>query len=108
MPRDARAIALAQSAMAHPRQEQALDVQCRKLGVSARTMQRIFRREVGIDFETWRRQARLMKAVELLAQGRSVKEVSFAVGYNQPGTFVSLFRKTFGMTPKMWFSALQV
>ena len=47
-------------------------------------MERIFQREVGMSFETWRRQARLMKAVELLVSGCAVKEVAFEVGYKQP------------------------
>jgi methylphosphotriester-DNA--protein-cysteine methyltransferase len=46
----------------------------------------------GHDFATWRRQARLMKAVELLAGGSSVKQVAFATGYRQPSAFVEMFR----------------
>ncbi len=80
---------------------------CREAGVSVRTLQRIFRREVGTDFETWRRQARLMKAVELLAQGRSIKAVSHAVGYRQASTFVAMFRRALGLTPKAWISSLK-
>jgi AraC-like DNA-binding protein len=70
-------------------------------------VQRFFHREVGTDFETWRRQVRLMKAVELLASGRRIKEVAFAVGYGQATTFVAMFRRSFGLTPKAWISILQ-
>jgi len=73
-----------------------------------RTMQRIFRREVGSDFEFWRRQVRLMKAVELLVSGSTVKEAAFAVGYQQPTAFVSMFRSILGATPKAWVQALRV
>jgi AraC-like DNA-binding protein len=106
MPKDARACALAQSVITDPKAQRPLDAECRKAGMSARTMQRIFRREIGTDFETWRRQARLMKAVELLAAGRSIKEVAFAVGYAQASTFVATFRKSLGVTPKAWIGAL--
>lgn len=106
MPKDSRARALAESVMADPRQPASLEVQCRRFGVSLRTMQRLFRRDVGTDFETWRCQARLMKAVELLAAGRSIKETAFAVGYRQASTFVAMFRRSLGMTPKVWISAL--
>ena len=47
-----------------------------------------------------------MKAVELLAAGRSIKEGSFAVGYQQASTFVAMFRRSLGVTPKAWISAL--
>ena len=106
MPKDPRAQALAESILADPGRSGALNAQCRQVGVSLRTMQRLFRRDLGIDLETWRRQARLMKSVELLAAKRSIKEVSFAVGYRQPSTFVAMFRRTLGMAPKAWISAL--
>jgi AraC-like DNA-binding protein len=80
---------------------------CANAGVSARTIQRTFQKEVGTDFESWRRQVRLIKAVELLISGFSVKEVAFAVGYSQPSPFVETFRRTFGMTPRVWALSLR-
>jgi len=80
---------------------------CARAGVSVRTLERAFRRDIGTDFESWRRQLRLMKAVEMLTSGRTVKEAALSVGYQQPGAFVALFRGTFGTTPKAWVSALQ-
>ena len=60
-----------------------------------------------MDFETWRRQVRLMKAVELLVVGHSVKAAAFGVGYQEPKALVALFRETFGITPKAWMSAIE-
>ena len=71
------------------------------------SIERVFRREVGSDFEFWRRQARLMKAVELLVTGHSVKEVGFALGYRQPTGFVEMFRGILGTTPGSWIKSLQ-
>ena len=48
-----------------------------------------------------------MKAVELLVSGRSVKEVSFALGYRQPSAFVAMFRGVLGATPGAWMQAMQ-
>jgi AraC-like DNA-binding protein len=79
---------------------------CANVGVSVRTVERAFRREVGMNFETWRRQVRLMKAIELLVGGCQVKEAAFEVGYRQPSAFVEMFRRTLGTTPKVWISAL--
>ena len=56
---------------------------------------------------TWPRQARLTNAVELLVAGRSVKEVSYCVGYRQPSAFVESFRKSFGMTPRVWKTSVE-
>ena len=80
---------------------------CRQVGVSVRTIERTFRREVGTSFEAWRRQVKLMKAIGLLAAGRSVKEAAYQVGYQQSSAFVEMFRRTLGMTPGAWTEELR-
>lgn len=106
LPKDERAVAVARAVIANPALRISLKSMCASAGLSVRTLERIFRREVGTDFEYWRRQVRLMKAVELLVSGRRVKQVSSSVGYKHPSAFVALFRETFGTTPKAWVSAV--
>lgn len=106
MPKDRRIAQVAQEMAADPGRTVSFPALCRRAGVSTRTMERIFRREVGTDFETWRRQARLMKAVELLVAGRSVKETAARVGYRSASAFVAMFRAALGETPKAWLAAL--
>jgi AraC-like DNA-binding protein len=107
LPSDARALALAQAILKQPSQLRPLSMLCADAGMSLRTMQRIFQRELGTDFDSWRRQARLTKSIEMLAGGASVKEVSFAVGYRQASSFVEAFRRTFGSPPKAWAAPLR-
>ena len=107
LPTDSRALALAQAILHNPSQPKPLPNLCVDAGMSLRTMQRVFQRELGTDFDSWRRQVRLMKAIELLVTGSSVKETAFAIGYNQPSAFVEAFRRMFGSTPKAWCVALQ-
>lgn len=107
LPREQRALAVAEAVMADPAQRKPLAALCASVGVSVRTIERVFRKDVGTDFESWRRQVRLMKAVQLLVAGCSVKEVAFAIGYRQSSAFVEMFRRTFGTTPKAWVSALE-
>ena len=102
LPRDARALAVAQTLLENPGRGAALHALCARAGASVRTIERIFRAEAGMDFESWRRQVRLVKGIELLVAGRQVKEVAFATGYRQPGAFVQMFRRTMGTTPKAW------
>jgi len=106
MPRDVRARRLAELVLARPGVAQKMQAQCREIGVSVRTMERLFHRDVGTNFDTWRRQVRLMKAVEMLVAGGRIKEVAFAVGYRQASTFVAVFRRSLGLTPKAWISTL--
>jgi AraC-like DNA-binding protein len=106
LPKDPRALAVAQALIAEQANNPSLDSLCAGAGASVRTIERLFRGEVGTDFATWRRQARLMKAVELLAAGSLVKQAAFAAGYRQPSAFVEMFRRTFATTPKAWAAAL--
>jgi transcriptional regulator GlxA family with amidase domain len=103
IPQDPRARAIADAVIDNPGERRSLAILCYSVGASVRTIQRVFQREVGSDFEFWRRQVRLMKAVELLVSGRSVKEVGFALGYRQPTAFVEMFRGILGTTPGRGF-----
>ncbi len=107
LPKDPRAHKVARAVLDDPGLHDPLASLCAAAGMSVRTLERAYRRDVGMDFESWRRQVRLMKAVELLISGHSVKEVSFLVGYRQPTTFITLFKATFGTTPKHWISTLK-
>jgi AraC family transcriptional regulator of arabinose operon len=105
LPRDPRALAVAQSFMTNQAHRPTLRALCASAGASVRPIERTFQKEVGMNFESWRRQARLMKAVERLVEGCAVKQVAFEVGYRQPSAFVEMFRQTLGATPKAWASA---
>lgn len=105
LPRDRRALAVAQAVMANQPGRTPLETLCGGVGVSVRTIERLFQREVGMDFDSWRRQARLMRAIQLLIGGSPVKEVAFEVGYRQPSAFVEMFRRALGTTPKAWVTS---
>lgn len=75
----------------------------RGTGTSARTLARAFRRETGLSFGAWRAQLRLMRALELLARGRSVTDVALALGYEGTSAFIHAFRRHLGTTPARYF-----
>ena len=107
LPKDQRALAVAEAVMSNRDSAASLAALSRSAGASVRTVERAFRRDTGLSFESWRRQFRLMKAISLLVEGRSVKEVAFEIGYRQPSAFVQMFRDTIGATPKAWISSLR-
>ena len=107
LPREGRALAVAQAILRDPAESKPMAVLCSEAGVSVRTIERVFRKDVGTTFESWRRQVRLTKAVELLVSGYTIKEVAYKVGYCQSSAFVEMFRRTFGTTPKAWILAME-
>lgn len=75
-----------------------------RLSIDGKTIQRLFVKETGLTFGQWRQQARLLRALELLAGGEKVIEVALALGYESPSAFTSMFRKHFGQTPSTFFA----
>ena len=66
---------------------------------SSRTLSRLFSKELGLSFSNWRKQLRLLNALEMLDKGISVSQIAFDLGYNGPSAFIEMFRKEFGIPP---------
>lgn len=73
-----------------------------EVGLSERTLFRSFQRETGLSPGQWRRQMRVLRSLELLADGRSVTETALEVGYESTGAFTRAFRQVVGVTPSAY------
>lgn len=76
-------------------------------GSSASSLQRLVRRETGRSFLAWRLQFRLLWALEQLAAGRVLAEVSEALDYRRADTFSEVFRRELSTTPARYFQPLE-
>ncbi len=47
----------------------------------------------------WRQRLRMLRAVQLLAEGQPVTAAALAVGYSSVSAFIAVFKKEFGATP---------
>lgn len=74
-----------------------------QVAMSTRNFQRRFQSETGLTYRAWKRQARLVRAVELLAEGRPVGDVAHLLGYSSPSAFISAFHQAFGVPPSRYF-----
>jgi AraC-like DNA-binding protein len=102
-PADPRARRLIAHVERDPAPRHPLDRLARSTGASPRTLQRLFRSEVGMTVGRWRRQLRLARSLETLAAGSSVTSAALDAGYRSVSAFVSVFRRTFGETPGRYF-----
>lgn len=73
------------------------------LHMSRATFMRLFKRETGMSFGHWRQQARMLDALTMLAEGRSVLDVASECGYNSPSAFSAMFRRSLGCPPSAYF-----
>jgi len=74
-----------------------------RLGLDVKTIQRLFRRELGMTFGQWRQQVRLLRSLERLAAGERIIDVALDLGYESPSAFAAMFRRQFGCPPSRFF-----
>jgi len=98
-PVDERVRAVADTLLADPADPRTLDAHARAVGVSRRTLTRLFVLDTGMSFDRWRTHTRLRAALPLLAEGRAVSSVAHEVGYATPSAFLAAFRRTLGTSP---------
>ncbi|MBC9797494.1 AraC family transcriptional regulator [Sinomicrobium weinanense] len=67
--------------------------------VSTRTLSRLFIRELGMSFGEWRTRLKILEAIKQLNEQRPVKEIGYDLGYENPSTFIHMFRKYTGQSP---------
>ena len=77
------------------------------LKMSRATFMRLFRRETKMSFGKWRQQARMLNALLLLAEGRSILDVALECGYESPSAFSAAFRRSLGQPPKSYFRSIR-
>lgn len=102
-PADPRAQRLARIYHSNPAERRPLSVLARQAGAGIRTLERLFRAETGLTLGSWVQQLRLLYALQLLADGEQVGDAAFHVGFENPSSFIALFKKQFGTTPAQYF-----
>lgn len=98
-PRDPRLRALCRKAQARPHATISLGDASLKAGVSEKTLSRLFLRETGMTFRTWRQRMRLVSALPALERGERVTDVALGCGYESLSAFIAAFGKLFGLSP---------
>lgn len=68
-------------------------------GVSVRTLQRHFPKEIGMSPKSWISQQRQKRAINLLAEHRSIKETADLLAYKHATHFSRGFKKHWGHPP---------
>jgi transcriptional regulator GlxA family with amidase domain len=75
----------------------------RAIGVSERTLRRVFSSHLGMSWRTYLLRARVLRSMTLLAQpDRSILEVSIAVGFDDAGAFARSFARHCGESPSAY------
>ncbi|VTU14440.1 AraC family transcriptional regulator [Variovorax sp. RA8] len=102
-PLDSRILKICQEIVKNPNDETSIDGWGDKVGASGRTIIRQFQSETGLSFRRWKQQARLMSAIQMLAEGKNVADAASLSGYESPSAFSAMFKRLLGVTPSEYF-----
>jgi AraC-like DNA-binding protein/mannose-6-phosphate isomerase-like protein (cupin superfamily) len=100
---DKRVRQLCEALVQNPADERSLEAWAPRVAASARTLARLFVSETGLTFAEWRRQMRLLEAIDRLGHGQTVTRVALDLGYESPSAFIAMFRRTLGASPGKYF-----
>ena len=70
-----------------------------QLSMGSRTLTRLFIQETGVSLGQWLQHLKVLKAIEMLERGETVKYAAYEVGYQQPSAFIAIFKRVTGQTP---------
>ena len=103
-PKDRRLLMICDTINKNPADARRLRDWAWQLGYSERNLIRQFQADTGLTFRQWRRQARLLLALERLANREPVTTIALELGYESASAFGVAFRETFGVTPGQYFA----
>ncbi|MGY6257760.1 AraC family transcriptional regulator [Paraburkholderia caledonica] len=104
-PEDARLVRITDALVCNLSDTRRLEQWAEWAGLSPRTLSRRFVAETGLSFAQWRAQARLLRALELVADGVSVTTIALELGYENVSAFIDMFRRATGTTPGRYAAA---
>jgi AraC-like DNA-binding protein len=99
MPSDPQLRAILQSMMTNPSDRGTIETWSRRAGLSQRTLARRIAAETGMSFGRWRQRLNIILALRWIAAGKTIESVAVDLGYENTGSFITMFRKAMGTSP---------
>lgn len=105
MPRDPKAWQVANLILSDPAGEHDLNALAAEVGISGRTLTRLFPEQTKLTLKSWKQRARIIAAIEQLGQrDASIKQIASKLGFSSTAAFSHAFRDVTGETPTAFLS----
>lgn len=72
------------------------------VGLSARSLSRLYKSETGLSYRVWRQRLNIQIAISYLSVGKSITSISLCLGYESPSAFIHMFKANTDMTPNFY------
>jgi AraC-like DNA-binding protein len=103
MPTDPRLMQICTTLQAKPDDNRSMTAWGQRVGLSERSISRLFAEQTGLSFGDWRQRLRLLLALTALESGQAVTRAALDAGYASPSAFIAAFKRNFGITPTEMF-----
>lgn len=74
--------------------------------ITDRTLARKCRQDLGIPLSEWRNRMRVVNAIAMIEEGKSVVSIASEFGYSSASAFIAMFKKLTGATPASYREGL--
>lgn len=100
LPTDKRLFELCEHVLSNLDKSEPISELGKRVGLSERSILRLFPLETGSTLQGWRQQAKLMRAFSLAEQNKPLGIIANELGYCSSSAFAKMFKKTFGKSPR--------
>ncbi len=91
----------------HSHEDISLDALAKKVGLSPIYISKMFKEKLGINYIDFLTECRIEKAKKLMCDpDKSIKEITFEVGYHDPNYFSKVFKKMVAVSPNKYRKTL--
>ena len=83
----------------NPSDNSTLQELAERINMTERTLARYSQKELGMSLHEWRQRLKVMKAMTMLNQGKTIESIAFDLGYASASAFIYMFKRWMGFTP---------
>lgn len=76
-----------------------LEMVAEQHALSSKTLSRLFKKELNMNFSVWLKQAKLLQALTDLEMRKPILNIALDLGYESPSAFSYMFKRQMAMTP---------
>lgn len=83
----------------HPSNQSTLDSLAKQFNMTERTLARHAEKELGMSLNEWRQRLKVIKAMSMLQQDKTVESIALDLGYATASAFINMFKRWMQFTP---------
>ncbi len=83
----------------HPADNSTLGHLAQTINMTERTLARLSQRELAMSLNEWRQRLKVMKAMSMLNEGKTVENIALDLGYANASAFINMFKRWMKLTP---------